>query len=70
MDSERELTAAKAELRDLEAHGLYETWQALTQVVVKATGRTIKKNSTLSLVDSTLSPVNSLRFGVNSLRFG
>eukprot|EP00976_Prorocentrum_cordatum_P058666 1173372-Prorocentrum_minimum.AAC.1 len=28
MDSERELTAAKAELRELEAHGLYETWQA------------------------------------------
>ena len=28
MDLERELTAAKAELRELEAHGLHETWQA------------------------------------------
>ena len=28
MDSERELLAAKAELRELEAHDLYGTWQA------------------------------------------
>ena len=29
MDSERELLAAKAELRELEAHDIYGTWQAL-----------------------------------------